>query len=92
MTQTPQDKPQEVPESLKKWAVRIIYPIETPPKEAMTEQEYAELHPDDGEVFELVGFTQEELIDQVVGLGGGTCTEAETADQVLAIREGKYDI
>jgi alcohol dehydrogenase class IV len=67
-------------------------PQETLPKEAMTEKEYAELHPDDGEVFELVGFTQQELIDQVVGLGGGTCTEAETADQVLAIREGKYDI
>ena len=67
-------------------------PQQEQPKEAMTEQEFAELHPDDGEVFEFVGFTQEELIDQVVGLGGGTCTEAETADQVLAIREGKYDI
>jgi hypothetical protein len=67
-------------------------PQETPPKEAMTEQEYAELHPDDGEVFELVGFTQEELIDQVVGLGAGTYTEEEIAAQVLAIREGKYDI
>jgi hypothetical protein len=104
MTQTPQETLQDTlkrlyskddfldPESLKKSSLGILYTTETPPKEAMTEQEFAELHPYDGEIFEFIGFTQEDLIDQVVGLGAGTYTEEEIAAQVLAIREGKYDI